>query len=222
MRTALTQSDSRAVAHNGRLSRFLRQMHKTLLDEVPLRAWSKVLVVDCRDGWGAEEAWRRLGRGYVCGVDPSSEMTAMAQRLRAVEGQLEFKVWGGGELPFTDAHFDLALWAYGLHRRPDPVGALTEIRRVLRPAGDLYLVEADRRSFGGLFGFWDYLYRLMDDRHVRYYTSGEIQGLMEEAGFAAAHELGRYEKVFSGGKILATGLTIHADKEAERPLTQAS
>ncbi len=216
-RPTFTQSDTRAHAHSGRLSRFLREMHKALLDEVPLHAWSKVLVVDCRDGWGAEEAWRRLGRGYVCGVDPASEMTKMASRLRAVDGQLEFRVWDRERLPFADGHFDIALWAFGFHRRRDPVGVLREIRRVLRPSGHLYLLEADRMSFGGLFALWDYIYRLVDGRHVRYYSGGEIRRLVEAAGFGEVREMKRYERVLSAGKILATALIFQARNRGDTP-----
>lgn len=44
-------------------------------------------------------------------------------------------------LPFADARFDAALSTWTLCTIPDPVRALREVRRVLRPGGRLHLVE---------------------------------------------------------------------------------
>ncbi len=202
--------DRRALAHSGRISRFLRDMYGTLLDEVPLRAWNRVLTVDCRDGWVSEEAWRRLGRGYVCGIDSSPAMVRVASDLREVPGQLEFRTWDGEKLPFPDESFDVVLWVFGIHRCPRPLQVLREVHRVLRSSGDAYLLEADRAGFGGLYAVWDYVYRLLDDGHVRYYTGGELGELLESAGFVEARTIKRYQGILRGGKIFASAVTLRA------------
>src|SRR5690242_9481663 len=114
-------ADASAVARN-----------LALLDDVPIKAWRRLLVVECGDGWIVEEAWRRQRRGYACGVDLRVDLIARASSLRAVPGALEFKTWDGSRLPFEDAAFDIVLFTI--------TGALcpsAELRRVLSPGGKL-------------------------------------------------------------------------------------
>lgn len=44
-------------------------------------------------------------------------------------------------LPFPDASFDNAVMTWTLCSIPDPAGALQEIRRVLKPGGELLFIE---------------------------------------------------------------------------------
>ncbi len=212
----LTRHDRRPRDENHRISRFMREVHSLFLDQVPLRAWNRVLSVECGDGWAAEEAWRRMGRGYVCGVDISSQMTELAGRLRGVDGQLEFKTWDGGVLPFPEGAFDTVIASFAFHRYVDPLATLREIHRVLRPGGNVYLLEPDRKSFAGLFSLWDYYFRLTNPGHVRYYTAAELLQLLTEAEFSGAREIHRYQRILSGGKLLASAAFLHARRDGEQ------
>src|SRR5262245_44233123 len=49
-----------------------------LLDRVRLRAWDRLLFIECGDGWLAEEASRRIGRGWVCGLSASNRLVDRA------------------------------------------------------------------------------------------------------------------------------------------------
>jgi ubiquinone/menaquinone biosynthesis C-methylase UbiE len=174
-----------------------------------------VLTIDCRDGWVSEEAWRRLGRGYVCGIDTSPAMSRVADELRGVPGQVEFKTWDGERLPLADASFNLAIWVYGFHRRRKPLEVLREVRRVLRPGAHFYLLEANRAGFGGLYGLWDYVNRLVDEGHVRYYTARQLSVLMERAGFPKPAEIRRHQRVLTGGKLFSAAVTLRGQRASE-------
>lgn len=210
----LTRHDRRPRSEDARIAPWLREMYRLLLDRARLRAWNRVLSVESGDGWAAEEAWRRLGRGYVCGVDVSSRMTEHATSLRSVEGALEFRTWDGGNLPFPDGHFDCVIATFAMHRYAEPLRALAEMTRVLSPTGDLYLLEPDRKSFGGLYVLWDYYFRLTDPGHVRYYGTEDLLRLMREAGVVEGKELMRYERMLSKGKLLASAVVLHARQPA--------
>lgn len=207
----LAHFDRRSASEDDRIAPFLREMHHALLDNVRPQAWSRVLSVECGNGWVAEEAWRRLGRGYVHGVDISPSMTDLASRLRRVDGQLEFSVWDGRRLPFADAAFDYVLSTFAFHRFSDPLQSLQEMRRVLEPGGAVYLLEPDRKSFRGLYALWDYYSRLTDPGHIRYYNAEKLLGLMRQAGFIKVEELLRSEKVLSGGKVLASAVILRGE-----------
>ncbi len=210
----LTICDRRPAGEERRISPFVREMYRLLLDQIELKAWTRVLSVECGNGWAAEEAWRRVRRGYVCGVDISPKMIELAQRLRGVEGQLEFRIWDGKKLPFPEGSFDCVIATFAFHRYVEPATVLREIRRVLRSGCPVLLLEPDRKSFRGFYSLWDYFFRITDPGHVRYYSATELLRLMEEAGFQEATRLMRHERLLYGGKFLASAVIVRARREA--------
>jgi SAM-dependent methyltransferase len=209
---SLTRVEAAGAEGANRVGPFRREMCHMLLDHARVRAWDRVLAVQSRGGWAAEEAYRRLVRGYVCGLDISLQEIEQASNLRGIPGQLEFQVWDGKRFPFSDQSFDSVLSVFAFDRYPDPVAVLQEMWRVLRPQGHLYLLEPDRMSFRGLYALWDYCLRIADRGHLRYYSAHELLRLMERAGFANRQELCRLERLRSGGKLLATAVTFQGQR----------
>jgi ubiquinone/menaquinone biosynthesis C-methylase UbiE len=197
---------------DNRLKTFRREMCGVFLDQAQLRAWDRVLAVQSRGGWAAEEACRRLIRGFVCGLDISPRETEVASNMRGIPGHLEFKVWDGQQFPFPDRSFDAVLSVFAFDRYPDPLAVLREMYRVLQPGGRLYLLEPDRMSFRGLYTIWDYCLRIADHGHLRYYPARELLQLMQQAGFANRKEIFRFERLRSGGKLLASAVTFHGQR----------
>jgi ubiquinone/menaquinone biosynthesis C-methylase UbiE len=212
----LARYDRRAKLSGERISPFLREIHNLLLDYTRIRAWDRVLSVECADGWAAEELWRRLARGYVCGIDISPHMISLASKLRAVPGKLEFRVWDGESFPFAEESFDCVISTFGFHRYVNPEGVMREMARVLRPAGDAYILEPDRRSFGGLYALLDYYFRLADPGHLRYYSADQLLDLASQAGLPSVRVLKRYQRILRGGKLLATATVFHARRSGAR------
>jgi ubiquinone/menaquinone biosynthesis C-methylase UbiE len=78
----------------------------------------------------------------VTGVDPSIELLAYARELAAdTDIDVEFIAKGAEELPLADNTFDSAVVTWTLCTIPDPMAALLEIKRVLKPEGRLLFVE---------------------------------------------------------------------------------
>ena len=83
-------------------------------------------------------------RTRLTGVDLSEPMLRRAQRrIRAkalgnVEGLL---VMDAAHLAFPDAHFDAVVAPYVLTVVPDPHGSLDELARVVKPGGEIILVN---------------------------------------------------------------------------------
>ena len=81
----------------------------------------------------------------VQAVDPSVVGRALAQkRVSASAIRIEFVGLDGEHLPIEDISVDHVLTTWTLCTIPDPHGALTEIRRVLRTGGGLHFVEHGR------------------------------------------------------------------------------
>ncbi len=76
----------------------------------------------------------------VCytGIDISPTMVAEATRFNAAliaAGRASFHLGSAERMPFADRSFDRAFSIGVIHFWRDPVGPLTEVRRVLRPGG---------------------------------------------------------------------------------------
>ena len=108
-----------------------------LLDAAAVGIGHTVLDVACGTGVVAAAAAERVGpSGAVTGVDINPGMIAVAARTQGVR-------WARADaarLPFPDGGFDRVLCQAGLQFVPDRLGALREMRRVLRPGGRVALL----------------------------------------------------------------------------------
>jgi ubiquinone/menaquinone biosynthesis C-methylase UbiE len=75
-------------------------------------------------------------------LDPSPEMLALAaKRARGLGRDVELVEAGAERIPLPDAAVDTVVLTYTLCSIPEPVGALREMRRVLRFGGKLVFCE---------------------------------------------------------------------------------
>lgn len=78
----------------------------------------------------------------LSGVDPSAELLSMARRkLTALPFPVELFFRSAEDLPSDDRSFDTAVLTWTLCSIADPMQALAEVKRVLRPGGRLLFVE---------------------------------------------------------------------------------
>ena len=78
----------------------------------------------------------------VWGLDPSPEMTQLARRAAvSLPFEVEFIGSPGDEIPLEDSSIDTVVVTYTLCTIPDTAPALRQIRRVLRPRGELVFCE---------------------------------------------------------------------------------
>jgi ubiquinone/menaquinone biosynthesis C-methylase UbiE len=93
----------------------------------------RVVDVACGTGVVAREAATRVGHdGHVLGVDRAEAMLTVARRLRP---DLEWRRGDATDLPLPDGSVDIALCQASLMFIDEPVAALTEMGRVVRPGG---------------------------------------------------------------------------------------
>ena len=76
------------------------------------------------------------------GVDRSPELLAMARaNVQSAPFPADLLLNDAARLPLKDAHVDTVVVTWSLCSIADPAGALSEMRRVLKPGGALIFVE---------------------------------------------------------------------------------
>jgi ubiquinone/menaquinone biosynthesis C-methylase UbiE len=78
----------------------------------------------------------------VYGIDPSPRLLEIARRRAAASGvPVELLLGSATAIPLADDTVDTVVMTWTLCSIPDPLAALREIRRVLKPNGNLCFVE---------------------------------------------------------------------------------
>ena len=119
--------------------RAMAEVYHSLLVQAEFLPGDRVLDVGC--GSGTHLAWLAAiigSEGSIVGVDTDPENLELAQQRisrAAWRGQVTLRQAELTRLPFPDATFD-AIWCAGsLQYEPDPVAAIREMARVVRPGG---------------------------------------------------------------------------------------
>jgi len=147
-----------------------------------------ILDVGCGTGRWAEMVVNYLPHSEVWGLDLSDKMLEHAAvRARGYPGRMHFSQGDSQSLPYHDASFDLVTCSHSFHHYPDQLKVVKEMRRVLKPGGRIMLVDGCRDTFWGWFIF-DGLVTWAEG-NVHHCSSGLMQTLFREAGFASATQI---------------------------------
>ena len=139
-----------------------------------------ILDVGCGSAWLADHF------SNYTGIDSAPEAVAAAgERGRSVT---LVRVEEG--LPFEDESFDGIVLKDVLEHLDEPVAAVREVRRVLRPGGQVFASSPDAQRW-----VWD------DYTHVRPFTRKSFRLLFEDQGFDV--ERVSYETVAPGSGVVS-------------------
>jgi SAM-dependent methyltransferase len=166
-----------------------REVAGRALRELALAPGRRVLEVGCGPGVFLPLLAQVVGvRGTVVGIDHAPEFVAQARERVAGLGLgsvVTVEVTDAYRLPFPDASFDAAHCERVLMHLVDPVAALREMARVVRPGGRVVAVEPDwrgvridhpdRDAFDLLMGRWL-------ERHQNSGMGLELRRCFAEAG----------------------------------------
>ena len=156
-----------------------------------LRAGQTLLDVGCGPGTITADLALLVAPGEVVGMDAAADVVAQAQAHAAGLGleNLRFEVGDLFALGYPDASFDVVHLHQVLQHVADPVAALVELRRVLRPDGVLAARDSDYGAFSWapadpLLDRWLQLYLAVTTRNGHDARIGpRLLGLAHEAGF---------------------------------------
>jgi len=113
-----------------------------------LSVGSSVLDIGCGPGTITADLALLVAPGEVVGLDASAEVIAQAAAtVGADHPNVRFEVGDLFALAYDDASFDVVHAHQVLQHLADPVAALVELRRVLRPGGILAVRDGDYGGF---------------------------------------------------------------------------
>lgn len=129
----------------------------------------------------------------VVGIDPHDTLNRMAgQRSKDASVPITLVKGSAEDLPFEDASFDTALMTWTLCSIPDGGRALDEIRRILKPGGQLLYIEHGQAPDAGVARWQDRLNpawkRLAGGCHL----NRPINNMIREHGFSLAETRSGY------------------------------
>lgn len=170
--------DRLADEYDARWQRYIDASLQLAAEVIELQGQEQVLDLACGTGQLAARLLARWPQLQITGVDVSSQMLrrACARQLRVH--------WLCGEaasLPLADEQFDVVACLSAFHYFRQPRRALVEMRRVLRPGGQLIVVDwCDDYLSCKLCSAW---LRLTDRAFYKTYSLAEYQTELQHAGF---------------------------------------
>jgi len=175
----------------------IRPMALPILEMLPLGQAREILDVGAGTGELFEDLTRRAPQAHIMGVDRSAGMLRVAQ----ARGGALLAVMDAQRLAFADAAFDVAVCIFVLFHLPDPVKALRELRRVLRPGAEIGTVTWGNDPGPPGAAIWREALNAAgagpDPRdpsimqHARMNSEAKVDALLAEAGFTGIRAQGR-------------------------------
>ncbi len=202
--------DKASVYYENFWQRQLKPAQDQLLEMAELKKNDKVIDIACGTGLVSFRAADIVGDdGFVLANDISDGMVKIGNDLVNEKklNNIKFERMDAEELDVPDESFDAALCALGLMYVPDPVRALKEMYRVIKPGGRAVAAVWGQRDHCG----WAEIFEIVDKR-----VSTEVCPMFFNLGnkdmlyrsFVAA---GFSDVIF---ERLNTELIYHSDEEA--------
>lgn len=117
----------------------------------------------------------------ISGVDISEQMLLVARQKFIPHPNVSFQIAGASNLPFANHSFDIVVSASAFHFFDDPVTALAEIKRVLKPGGKVFILDWCKDYF--FCRLIDLYLKIFNPAHKRCYTQAEFHNLLTSANF---------------------------------------
>lgn len=121
---------------------------------------------------------------HVVAYDLSAQMLQVVSQAAADKKLTNIEVQQGlaESLPFADQRFDIVISRYSAHHWHDVGQALREVKRVLRPGGQVIFMDVVSPGHPVLDIYLQTVEVLRDTSHVRNYSPGEWLSLFTDAG----------------------------------------
>ncbi|WP_396613930.1 methyltransferase domain-containing protein (plasmid) [Haloferax sp. S1W] len=149
------------------------EMRGEAMDLVEIEPDDHVLDVGCGTGFATEGLLQHTE--HVYGLDQSVHQLEKATEKFGTRGPVQFYRGDAERLPFADDSFDL-VWSSGsIEYWPNPIAALDECRRVVKPDGAVLIVGPNYPESS--------IFQTLADAIMLFYDEEEVDRMFDEAGF---------------------------------------
>ena len=199
--------DKAAIHYESAWQQQLKPAQDLLLKMADIQPGEQVLDIACGTGLVSFKAAEKAS--YVLGTDISDGMIELARNISKEKSisNIAFERMDAEKLELQDESFDVVLCALGLMYVPDPLLALSEIKRVLKPGGRMIAAVWGERDHCG----WSGIFEIVDKR-----VASEVCPMFFQLGTRNFLELllhkAGLEKISS--KRISTILSYLSDDEA--------
>ena len=155
--------DRAAVYYEDFWQQQLKPAQDKLLELAKVQPGEKLIDIACGTGLVSFPAVEKLGpNGFVLATDISDAMVNICTETAKERNltNIQFKRMDAEQLDVPDEEYDVALCALGLMYVPDPIKALKEMHRVLKPGGRAVAAVWGQRDHCG----WAEIFEIVDRR----------------------------------------------------------
>ncbi|MBD2034920.1 class I SAM-dependent methyltransferase [Leptolyngbya sp. FACHB-321] len=178
--TVRDQYNQMAERYDRRWSRYLFNTLSFLKDWVAIVPESTVLDIGCGTGEFERLVLSEQPEHTMVGVDLSEGMLEMAQQKCRDYPHVSFQKASVVALPFVDRSFDVIVSASAFHYFDDPIAALKEMQRLLKPNGEIVILDWCKDYI--MCQLYDVVLKRVDPAYRQSYTQAEFHHLLTQAG----------------------------------------
>lgn len=145
---------------------------------------SKILDLGTGSGFLAFPMAQDNSESIVVGLDIAVRTLEQNRKKASMMrlSNLNFVDYDGINFPFEDGTFNYVVTRYALHHFPDIEKTFTEINRVLKRGGVLFVSDPTPNEVDNI-RFVDTFMQMKDDGHIRFYLKSEFVELTGKHGF---------------------------------------
>jgi ubiquinone/menaquinone biosynthesis C-methylase UbiE len=171
----------RAATYDDKRHDYFRFMQSELIGLAGVKAGCNFLDLGCGTGWAVcYAAGIANGSGRFVGIDISKGMIDKARSNAQGQPKVEFYEASADKLPLEADIFDTVICTNSFHHYPRPEAALSEVKRVLKPQGKIYILDVTADDF---FIRWvNERVRDREKEHVKFYGSKEYAAMFGQVG----------------------------------------
>lgn len=168
-------------------------LEPTVYESVNFADHPRILEVGCGVGAQTEILLRRFPKIHVTGIDLNEKQLQAAQanlgRHEWLKGRWELHHMSGSDMKFAAHSFDGAFLCWILEHVPEPAKVLAEVRRMLRPGGDVVITEVMNSSFfldpysPNVWKYWMAFNDFQFDQAGDPFVGAKLGNLLLSAGF---------------------------------------
>lgn len=156
---------------------------KKIIEFLPVKSEMKILDLGTGNGYLSFPIAKSHSDVSIVGLDIVEKALEVNRIKTEIENikNISFITYDGHSFPFADNEFDMVISRYALHHFPDIQKSISEVSRVLKSGGFLFISDpmpnADDTS-----RFVDEYMQLKKDGHIKFYTKAEWKQICKKSG----------------------------------------